>query len=121
MTRSPDDPILPARSPDHPVRVSLGDFELISLSDGIHYLDGGAYFGVVPKTLWSKKLAADEKNLVPSGLNSVLIRTGGKNILIETGIGNKVPEKMAQIYGMPAKLLDSLHAVGLAPEDIDVV
>lgn len=101
--------------------VSLGDFELTSLSDGIHYLDGGAYFSVVPKTLWAKKLQPDENNRVPSGLNSVLIRTGDKNILIETGIGNKLPQKMAQIYGMPAELLDSLHGAGLAPEDIDIV
>jgi glyoxylase-like metal-dependent hydrolase (beta-lactamase superfamily II) len=101
--------------------MSLGDFELISLSDGIYHLDGGSYFGVVPKTLWSRKLPANERNLVPSGLNSVLVRTGDKNILIETGIGNKLSEKMAQIYGQPAGLLDSLHAAGLAPEDIDVV
>jgi len=101
--------------------MSLGDFELISLSDGIYHLDGGSYFGVVPKTLWSRKLPANEKNLVPSGLNSVLVRTGEKNILIETGIGNKLSEKMAQIYGQPAKLLDRLHAAGLAPEDIDIV
>jgi glyoxylase-like metal-dependent hydrolase (beta-lactamase superfamily II) len=110
-----------ARSPDHPIRVSIGDFELTSLSDGIYHLDGGSYFGVVPKTLWSRKLPANEKNLVPSGLNSVLVRTGDKNILIETGIGNKLSEKMAQIYGQPAGLLDSLDAAGLAPEDIDIV
>ena len=103
------------------MKISLGDFELIHLSDGIHHLDGGAYFSVVPKTLWSRKLKPDDNNRVPSGLNSVLIRTGDKNILIETGIGNKIPEKMAQIYGMPAKLLDSLHAAGVAPEDIDIV
>src|SRR5512140_2536213 len=121
MTRSPDHPIAPARSPDHPMSISLGDFELTSLSDGIYRLDGGSYFGVVPKTLWSRKLQADDKNLVPSGLNSVLVRTGEKNILIETGIGNKLPEKTAQIYGMPAQLLDNLHAAGLAPEDIDIV
>jgi glyoxylase-like metal-dependent hydrolase (beta-lactamase superfamily II) len=106
---------------DRPMSVSLGDFELISLSDGIYHLDGGSYFGVVPKMLWSRKLPANEKNLVPSGLNSVLVRTGDKNILIETGIGNKLSEKMAQIYGQPAGLLDSLHSAGLAPEDIDVV
>lgn len=101
--------------------MSLGDFELTSLSDGTYHLDGGSYFGVVPKTLWSRKLPADDKNLVPSGLNSVLVRTGEKNILIETGIGNKLSEKMAQIYGMPAKLLENLHAAGLVPEDIDIV
>lgn len=104
-----------------PHKVILGDFELISLSDGVYHLDGGSYFGVVPKTLWSRKLPADDKNLVPSGLNSVLVRTGEKNILIETGIGNKLSEKMAQIYGQPAGLLESLHAAGLAPEDIDMV
>jgi glyoxylase-like metal-dependent hydrolase (beta-lactamase superfamily II) len=109
------------RSPDHPITISLGDFELTSLSDGVYHLDGGSYFGVVPKTLWSKKLQANEKNLVPSGLNSVLVRTGDKNILIETGIGNKLPEKMAQIYGQPSQLLGSLHSAGLAPEDIDIV
>ena len=48
------------------------------------------------KVVWSKKLPADENNRVSSGLNSVLVRTGDMNILIETGIGNKLPEKMAQ-------------------------
>jgi glyoxylase-like metal-dependent hydrolase (beta-lactamase superfamily II) len=64
---------------------------------------------------------ADEKNRVPSGLNSVLIRTGEKNILIETGVGNKLSDKMIQIFGQPAKLLESLSATGLSPEDIDIV
>ena len=101
--------------------LTLGEFELTSLSDGTYKLDGGAYFGVVPKALWSKKLTADENNLVLSGFNSVLVRTGEKNILIETGIGNKLSEKMAQIYGQPAQLLDGLHAAGLSPDDIDIV
>src|SRR5215469_16860069 len=109
------------RSPDHPIRMNLGDFELVALSDGIYHLDGGAYFGVIPKTLWSRKVAADEKNLVRSGLNSVLVRTGEKNVLIETGMGNKLPEKMAQIFGQPAELLESLSSAGVAPDDIDVV
>src|SRR5438270_13709058 len=109
------------RSPAHPISISLGDVELTSLSDGVYHLDGGSYFGVVPKTLWSKKLQANEKNLVPSGLNSVLVRTGEKNILIETGIGNKLPEKMAQIYGQPAQLLDQLSSAGVSPDEIDIV
>ena len=102
-------------------RTTLGDFELTALSDGIYYLDGGAFFGVVPKTLWSRKVSVDEHNRVPTGLNSVLVRTGDKNILIETGIGNKLPEKMARIYGQPAKLLEGLNAAGVAPEEIDIV
>jgi glyoxylase-like metal-dependent hydrolase (beta-lactamase superfamily II) len=102
-------------------RLSIGDFELTALSDGLYRLDGGAYFGVVPKTLWSKKLPADENNRVASGLNSVLVRTGETNLLIETGIGNKLSDKMVRIYGQPAKLLDNLSAAGLSPEDIDIV
>ncbi|HTZ98326.1 MAG TPA: MBL fold metallo-hydrolase [Terriglobales bacterium] len=102
-------------------RMNLGDFELISVSDGIYSLDGGNFFGVIPKTLWQKKVTVDENNLVPSGLNSVVVRTGDKTVLIETGIGNKLPERMRKIYGQPAKLLDNLHAAGFAPEDFDIV
>ncbi|MBS1852136.1 MAG: MBL fold metallo-hydrolase [Acidobacteria bacterium] len=102
-------------------RLTLGNFELLAVSDGIHRLDGGAYFGVVPKVLWEKKLPANDKNQVPSGLNSVVVRTGDHTVLIETGIGNKLPEKIAQIFGQPAQLLESLSAAGIAPEDIDIV
>ncbi|MGA9472608.1 MAG: MBL fold metallo-hydrolase [Terriglobales bacterium] len=102
-------------------RTTIGDFELTLVSDGTYFLDGGAFFGVVPKTMWSRKATADEQNRLDAGLNSLLIRTGSKNILVETGIGNKLPEKLVQIYKQPAQLLDNLHAVGVAPEDIDIV
>jgi len=102
-------------------RKNIGDFELTALSDGVYHLDGGAFFGIVPKVLWSKRMPSDDKNRVATGLNSVLVRTGDKNILIETGVGNKLPEKMAQIYGQPAKLLDALSETGVSPDDIDIV
>ncbi len=102
-------------------RTTLGDFELTVVSDGTYYLDGGAFFGVVPKTMWSRKVTSDEQNRVHAGLNSLLVRTGKKNILIETGIGNKLSDKMIKIYAQPAQLLDNLQAAGVAPEDIDIV
>lgn len=102
-------------------RATLGDFELTVFSDGIYHLDGGAFFGVVPKSMWSRKMAPNELNLINAGLNSLLIRTGEKNILVETGIGNKMPDRLVRIYGQPAKLLDHLSAGGIAPEDIDLV
>ena len=102
-------------------RTTLGDFELTIVSDGTYFLDGGAFFGVVPKTMWSKKVTPDEQNRLDAGLNSLLVRTGKKNILIETGIGNKLSDKMAHIYKQPAKLLENLQAAGVAPEDIDIV
>ena len=100
---------------------TLGDFELTVVSDGTYLLDGGGFFGVVPKSLWSKRVTADEQNRVAAGLNSLLVRTGKQNVLIETGIGNKLSEKMVRIYGQPAKLLENLHAAGIAPEDVDIV
>jgi len=101
--------------------LTLGDFELSIFSDGTYPLDGGAFFGVIPKIMWSRKVEADEKNYVQSGLNSLLIRTGKKNILVETGMGNKLSERMVKFYGQPARLLTNLAAGGVAPEDIDIV
>jgi glyoxylase-like metal-dependent hydrolase (beta-lactamase superfamily II) len=101
--------------------VTLGDFELTSVSDGNYYGDGGAFFGVVPKVLWQKKIQADDRNRIPVGLNSVLVRTGKQNVLIETGIGNKLSEKAKKIWDNEEKLLENLGITGLAPEDIDVV
>ena len=102
-------------------RMALGDFELSVFSDGTYPLDGGAFFGVVPKVMWSRKAAADDKNFVWAGLNSLLIRTGKHTVLVETGIGSKLSEKMVKIYGQPAKLLDNLAAGGISPDDIDIV
>ncbi|HXY10838.1 MAG TPA: MBL fold metallo-hydrolase [Terriglobales bacterium] len=101
--------------------LSLGDFELTAVSDGIYHLDGGAFFGVVPKALWRKKVTPDENNRVAVGLNSVVVRTGKHTVLIETGMGNKMPEKLVRIYGQPAQLLEGLSAAGISPDDIDVV
>jgi glyoxylase-like metal-dependent hydrolase (beta-lactamase superfamily II) len=102
-------------------RLTLGDFELTAVSDGIYRLDGGAFFGVVPKIMWEKKVKADTQNYVPAGLNSVVVRTGRETILIETGIGNKMAERLVRIFGQPAKLLDNLGAAGIPPDDIDIV
>jgi glyoxylase-like metal-dependent hydrolase (beta-lactamase superfamily II) len=102
-------------------RLTLGDFELTAVSDGTYRLDGGAFFGVVPKVMWEKKVKADAENYVPVGLNSVVVRTGQHTVLIETGIGNKLPERLIRIFGQPAKLLHNLNAAGISPEDIDIV
>lgn len=100
---------------------ALGDFELTVLSDGFYISDGGAFFGVVPKVLWQKKVKADDQNRIYAGLNSVLVRTGKQNILIETGIGNKLSEKMKSFYQPKEKLLENLHVAGMAPDQIDIV
>ncbi len=102
-------------------RLTLGDFELSVFSDGRYWLDGGAIFGVVPKALWEKRLPADAHNRLTLGLNTLVVRTGKQTVLIETGIGNKLPEKLQSIYGNEARLLDNLRAGGVRPEQVDVV
>jgi len=102
-------------------RIALGDLELTAFSDGTYPLDGGAFFGVIPKVMWSKRVSADENNYCTAGLNSLLIRTGKETVLVETGMGNKLSERMRKFYTQPAKLLDNLSAAGIAPEDIDIV
>jgi glyoxylase-like metal-dependent hydrolase (beta-lactamase superfamily II) len=102
-------------------RLTLGDFELNAFSDGTYNLDGGAFFGVVPKVMWSRKMPADERNYCTAGLNSLLVRTGRQTILIETGMGNKLSDRMVKFYGQPAKLIENLAQGGVTPDDIDIV
>ena len=107
-------------------QLTLGDFELSVFSDGTYPLDGGALFGVVPKVMWSRKVTADERNYVTTGLNSLIIRmdgprTGKLTVLVETGMGNKLSDRMIKFYGQPAQLLDNLAAGGIAPDDVDIV
>jgi len=76
--------------------------------------------------MWSRKVEADERNYVTVGLNSLVIRmdgprTGKQTVLVETGMGNKLSERMVKFFGQPAKLLDNLAAAGIAPEDVDIV
>ena len=103
--------------------MKLGNFDLQILLDGTIALDGGQMFGVVPKPLWERKIAADSRNRVRLGLNCLLVRTGRHNVLIETGIGDKFGPKYVDIYGIEKSttLLAELGKAGLKPEDIDVV
>jgi glyoxylase-like metal-dependent hydrolase (beta-lactamase superfamily II) len=102
-------------------RTQVGDFELTICTDGTYKLDGGAMFGVVPKTLWQKRAAADDQNRILLGLNTVVVRTGRHTVVIETGIGNKQPAKLREIHENQELLPTSLAAAGIAVEDVDFV
>ena len=102
-------------------RASIGDADITVCTDGTCLFDGGAMFGVVPKTLWSRKTEPDALNRVMLGLNCVLVRMGGKTLLIETGFGNKIAPKLKEIYATQERLPQSLAAAGVTPEQIDIV
>ena len=103
------------------LRTTLGDFELTVLNDGGYYLDGGAMFGVVPKIMWKKKFPPDELNRLHMELNTLIVRTGDRTVLIETGIGDKLSEKLQRIYGNRAQLMAQLEEAKISPDEIDVV
>jgi len=104
--------------------LALGGFQVTLVRGGIYYWDGGAIFGVVPKTLWSKKLPADELNRVPLGLNCYIIQTGEHTILLDTGGGDKMDVRARERMKLPPvskPLVDQISAEGIDPESIDIV
>ena len=104
------------------VRHRLGRLELHVLSDGQYYQDAGAVFGIVPRLLWERlRIPLNERHQMALGLNSLLVRSAGKTILIETGVGEK-ERPLAQTERPAGRtLLDELRDIDVAPNDIDVV
>ena len=73
---------------------------LYSIETGNFKLDGGAMFGVVPKTIWEKTNPADDLNMIQMAARSLLIETSHKLILIDAGLGDKQSEKFFSHYYM---------------------
>jgi len=98
--------------------------KVYTIDTGYFKLDGGAMFGVVPKTIWNKLNPADENNLCTWAMRCLLIDTGSHRVLIDTGMGNKQSEKFFSYYepSGSATLFSSLKARGYHPQDItDVI
>ena len=105
-------------------RISVGDFQVTLVRAGVYYWDGGALFGVVPKTLWGTRLPADERNLVPLAFNCYVVETGDHTVLIETGGGGKMDARARERMKMPATLEplpETIAKQGIDPERIDIV
>lgn len=98
--------------------------KLYTINTGYFKLDGGAMFGVVPKSIWNKLNPADENNLCNWAMRSLLIEDGNRLILIDTGIGNKQDAKFFSHYYLSGNdtLDTSLAAQGFHRDDItDVI
>ena len=90
------------------------------INTGYFKLDGGAMFGVVPKSIWSRTNPPDEKNMCNWAMRSMLIEMDNRLILIDTGIGNKQSEKFFNHFYLHGtdNLINSLHKVRIQPEEI---
>lgn len=94
--------------------------KLHTINTGYFKLDGGAMFGVVPKTMWAKLNPPDEHNMCTWAMRSLLVVDGNKLILIDTGIGNKQSDKFFSHYYLHGNdsLDSSLKALGFNKDDI---
>ena len=103
--------------------MQFGNFNLAIIRECAFKLDGGAMFGVVPKTLWDKVSPADELNRVPLSCNLLLIDTGEHRVLVETGMGVRWSDKERARYELETYVTPDtvLDGVGLKPADIDFV
>lgn len=106
----------------------VGRLRVHAIQAGGQQLDGGAMFGVVPKTLWSRRIEADEKNRIPMGMRCLLIEHDDGLVLLDSGSGNKETPKFHDIYGIENRgaegrtaLEDGIRAAGFTPADVTLV
>ena len=104
------------------IRFESGDLRLTILSAGTLWLDGGAMFGVVPKTIWAQLRSPDDRNRIRLAMNVLLVEDGKTRMLIDNGAGTMWDAKRRDIYGFTLKSAQEiLEPAGLTPDDIDVV
>ncbi len=105
-------------------RLCLGNFRITLVREGVYHWDGGAVFGVVPKTLWSRSFAADEQNRIALAFNCYVIETGDHTVLIETGGGDKINDRARERMKLPARpvpLPELVATAGIDPDAVDIV
>lgn len=107
---------------------TVGSLSCHTLDGGRQRLDGGAMFGVVPKPLWERRIAADDRNRIPLALRCLLIEHDAGPVLVDTGVGNKESAKFRDIYAVenagrrgPTQLEDALAELGYTAGDIRYV
>ncbi|HEY2824190.1 MAG TPA: MBL fold metallo-hydrolase [Gemmatimonadales bacterium] len=106
----------------------VGGLTCHTLEGGRQRLDGGAMFGVVPRPLWEREIAPDERNRIPLAMRCLLVEHSVGLVLVDSGLGNKESEKFKQIYGIenaghrgPTQLEDALAELTFSPADIRYV
>ncbi|MFC0300948.1 MBL fold metallo-hydrolase [Virgibacillus soli] len=105
-------------------KLVVGRATLTWLNGGVNFLDGGAMFGVVPKALWSRKYPVSDKNQIELRTDPILLQLDGKNILIDTGMGNgKLSAKQIRNFGVleESSLKESLQSLDLTVSDVDMI
>jgi glyoxylase-like metal-dependent hydrolase (beta-lactamase superfamily II) len=103
--------------------LDLGNFRITPVRVGSYWWDGGAMFGVVPKTLWSKFQPSDEANRIEAAFNCFVVETDGRRVLIETGGGIRHDDRACERMRLPdpPRIQEVLAGHGFEPESIELV
>lgn len=103
----------------------VGGLRCHTLEGGLQHLDGGAMFGVVPRTLWQTRVPPDARHRIPLAMRCLLVEHPDGLVLIDTALGNKEDRKFLDIYGVEnaglegaSQLEDALAAAGFLPTDV---
>ncbi len=104
--------------------LQIGSIRCHIVDDGRQWVDGGGFFGLVPRVLWERVVQPDALNRIPSALRCLLIESDRGLILVDTAQGDKLSPKMRQRLSMEERnlrLVSDIRSVGFEPEDVDVV
>ena len=104
--------------------IQVGAIRCHVLSDGLHYVDGGGFFGLIPRTMWQEVVEPTPLNQTPCDARSLLIESDQGLILVDVGNGDKLPPKARARMGMDdrnLRLVGDLARAGYKPEEIDIV
>jgi glyoxylase-like metal-dependent hydrolase (beta-lactamase superfamily II) len=104
--------------------IQLGDMRIHLINAGDVRVDGGGLFGLVPRALWKHLLPPDDDNMVPMKLNCLLVQVGERNIIVDTGLGERMGERGKKMWNLDLSsggLRGGLARLGLTPADIHLV
>lgn len=102
--------------------MSVGNYDINMLIDGVMKVDGGVMYGPVPKMQWEEWQKADRRNRVLASVTALLIRSPEHNLLINAGVGGKTLKEMRADYGFTrSRLSAALKEVGLTARNVDIV
>lgn len=104
--------------------LTVGSIRCHIVSDGLHHMDGGGFFGLVPRVLWQRVVAPDANNLIPAATRCLLVESDAGLILVDSGYGDKLDSRARARVGMGPeneRLIGDMASVGFKPEEVDIV
>lgn len=104
--------------------LTIGSIRCFIVSDGLHHMDGGGFFGLVPRVLWQRVVTPDAENRIPAETRCLLVESDAGLILVDTGHGDKMNARGRARMGMGPeneRLIGDMASVGFRPEDVAMV